>query len=218
MTREIGLKALRCLVGFVSRAVQGKRSKEMALLAHYAAHSLHSLVRRNGAAARCMKTCKAVLCRSLGGLSPKPPYRVIYPASFSPSAKMVPVSLTRSGIPRFVLPIHRRWMVNGSEYNREKWVRAYLTILDLYKLIVIETPVDVSSITGSYQGMLLLPADGPLRDPLRSLATFRGADRYLKTHPLKLGFAPKLMWTAGPNSPPGVGSRCLHRTLKLCLI
>lgn len=189
-------------------AVQGKRSKEMALLAQYAARRLSSMYRKNGAlwTAKYLKTSKAVLYKALGGLSPTPPYRVIYPASYAPSGKMVPVSLTRQGSPRFVLPIHRRWMVSGSEYNREKWVRAYLIIWDLYKLVVVETPVDVSPIEGSYLGSLFLPADGPIRDPLRALQSFAPVRNYLQTHPLKPGFSPKLMWTAGPNSPPGMGS------------
>lgn len=68
---------------------------------------------------------------------------------------MMPVSLSRTGLPRFILPRHRNMFWKDDRVAM--WVRLYATIFQVYKLILIPTEVDVSSITTPRAG-----AGGPL--------------------------------------------------------
>lgn len=72
-------KQLEGWIRFQLWAVMGTRTKEMALLAHYAANHLSRLFRANGAlwTARYMKTCRVVLCKALAGIEKDAPYRAL---------------------------------------------------------------------------------------------------------------------------------------------
>lgn len=88
------------------------------------------------------------------------PVRPHYPVHYAPSAKMVPVSLARNGLPRFILRRHRNMVSQGKEVDR--WVRIYVTLFDLHKLILVPAPVDVTSILEPLDGEAILRPIGPI--------------------------------------------------------
>lgn len=67
-----------------------------------------------------------------------------FPVHYAPSKKLVPVSLSRSGLPSFILRRHRIMMLRGREV--EKWVRTYATLFQLYNMIVVPVEASVQSI------------------------------------------------------------------------
>ena len=85
-----------------------------------------------------------------------------FPVSYVPSSKMVPVSLSRSGLPRFILKRHRLMMLSGSEAS--KWIRVYATLFDLHKLILVPVVADVQSILAPTTS-LLVTSIGPVTNP-----------------------------------------------------
>ncbi|MCO5562860.1 hypothetical protein L7F22_016496 [Adiantum nelumboides] len=100
-------------------------------------------------------------------------------------------------------------LIDGKGKEKDKWVRTYVTIFELYELMLIPAKeIDVSSVLdpplASARNLSLF--DGPVADPLRWLETVPTARDYLSTVPLRLGFGDKLFWTSGPNTPPSVGS------------
>ena len=113
---------------------------------------------------------------------------------------MVPVSLSRSGLPRFILKRHRLMMLSGSEAS--KWIRVYATLFDLHKLILVPVVADVQSILAPTTSKLVTSI-GPVTNPAPWLDCLNPSWRRL---PLELGYGSKLAWTAGPNTPPGLGS------------
>lgn len=114
----------------------GHRSTEQAMLAQHLAKSFSSVMKHHGPLflALYLKAAKLSLYKALAGDR----------ASFKPGGKLVPVSLSRSGFPRLILPVHRKVLLNepGSE-RANTLVRSYVCALDAYKLIVC---VDLSSI------------------------------------------------------------------------
>ena len=90
------------------------------------------MYRASGRVARYLKVAKLSVYKALGG-SRALPVRPHYPVHHAPSAKMVPVSLARNGLPRFILRRHRNMVSQGKEVDR--WVRIYVTLFDLHKLI-----------------------------------------------------------------------------------
>lgn len=194
-------KQLQGWIYFHLCAVVGSRSKELALFAHYYSHHFSILVKNNGPlwTARYMKVCKLSMYKALGGRD-STNTSLRFPNSYKPSAKMVPVSLSRSGLPRMILKRHRSMLLYGRDSG--KWVRIYATLFDLYKLILIPVVADVQSILEPTKSKLVTSI-GPVTNPALWLDCLTPQWRMI---PLELGFGSKIMWTSGPNTPPDSGS------------
>lgn len=110
-------------------ALEGKRSKEIALLSRYASTVLGRLYRNGGPlyTAKYLKVARLCMWKALGGRSDTPPYQPKYGASYTPSSKMVPVSLARTGLPKFILLRHRNMMRPGCT-EEHRWIRIYSTL------------------------------------------------------------------------------------------
>lgn len=113
---------------------------------------------------------------------------------------MVPVSLARSGLPRFILKRHRMMMLSGRD--SEKWIRIYATLFDLHKIILVPVVADVESILAPTSSKLVTSI-GPVTNPAPWLDCVYPRWREI---PLELGYGSKLAWTAGPNTPAGPGA------------
>lgn len=137
----------------------------------------------------------------MGARSDTFPHALDFPVSYKPDSSMVPVSLTRGGLPRWILQRHRNMMRVGHP-EEGKWVRIYLTLFGLYKLIIVPQPISVSSILDERVFRPFSPFTGPFCSPVVWLHC---ANRKIVQIPLELGLSSKLLWTAGPMSPPRVG-------------
>lgn len=99
----------------------------------------------NGAlwVAKYMKVSKLFMYKALGGRN-LTDRSLRFPVSYRPSSKMVPVSLSRSGLPNIILRRHRSMMLGGRD--SAKWIRVYATLFDLHKLILVPVVADVESV------------------------------------------------------------------------
>lgn len=138
--------------------------------------------------AKYLKTAKLSMYKALGA-DPG--------VSFHP--KLVPVSPTWSGLPRMILQVHRKVLVNQPASERALTVaRYYATAWDIYKIVVC-APQDAdlkSIVTPRPDTFAFYPWGGAPWNPIELCGSSK-EDR-LSHMPLITGLGDKFMWTAGP--------------------
>lgn len=173
----------------------GSRSLEQALLSQHLAKVFCRVMKHHGPLflAKYMKTAKLSMYKALAR---DPEHH------FAPGGKLVPVSLSRSGLPTFVLVTHRKLFYNAPLSDRALLVaRMYITALDAYKIIVLAPgPVDLSSIIEPFprKGFYVTGTKAVKSKPIRFLAILKECIPTPCDMPLITGLGDKFMWTASP--------------------
>lgn len=188
------MESLRILSGLIQKIqiiLQDRVTKENSIAAYLVAKQIIRLGRKSGwlFVALYLKQCSATLMQFRGGNTP-------VDRNLS-----VPVSLTRSGIPRIIPTFHRRMILRRDE-KADRIVQYYLSIFTVSRLIPLSKRISKHTFTSIIEPASPHDATHQVVDELKG--SFHSlVDRYIphaRRIPLQQGLTFEPTWKALPTS------------------